>query len=127
MLRPDGRLALYEVCAGSTTPPHFPVPWASDPTLSFLVSPAEMRHQLEQAGFRPLIWTDISQPCLQWFHGLRQRLAARPSTAPPPLAPGLLMGPTAGQKVQNIGRNLAEGRIRVIQAVVEVKLIIDNG
>lgn len=30
VLRPDGRLALYEICAGAVSPPHFPAPWAAD-------------------------------------------------------------------------------------------------
>lgn len=45
VLRPGGRLALFEVVAGLGEPLHFPVPWASGQATSFLL-PAEALRQL---------------------------------------------------------------------------------
>ena len=43
VLRPGGRLVLHEVCAGPEAPPHFPVPWAGEPSISHLVAPDALR------------------------------------------------------------------------------------
>ena len=55
----------------------------------------------------------MSEPALAWF---RARLGRR---EPPPLGIHLLMGPDAPQKTRNVVRNLAEDRIRVVQAVAQ--------
>lgn len=115
VLRPGGRLGLYEVCAGAGEP-HYPVPWASEPGISFLVGPDSLRAATEAAGFAPLQWRDVSAPSLEW---LQQTAAARTSQgrdARDPLVPGLLMGSDAGKKAANVARNLREGRIALIEA-----------
>jgi ubiquinone/menaquinone biosynthesis C-methylase UbiE len=43
VLRPGGTLVLHEVVAGPVQPVQFPVPWASDPSISFLRAPEEIR------------------------------------------------------------------------------------
>ena len=39
VVRPGGRLAFFDVLAGPNQPIHFPVPWASYLSFSFLLSP----------------------------------------------------------------------------------------
>ena len=121
LLKPNGLFALYEICAGSVTPPHFPVPWASDLTISFLATPEQLLHMLGEVGFRELRWQDLTLPSLEWFRGVLALIAARPSNAPPPLGPNLLMGETAVEKAKNVTRNLEEDRIKVVQGVVQKK------
>src|SRR5712691_4354965 len=50
-LRPGGRLALSNLCAGAAGAPHYPVPWATTSATSFLATPEEMRADLLAAGF----------------------------------------------------------------------------
>ncbi len=119
VLRPGGRLAMYEVFAGEVTPAHFPVPWANDAALSFLVPAATGRKQLQEAGFKDGVWDDVSTLCLNWFKQLQSRLAAQAVDTPPPLGIELLMGTSYGTKIANVIRNLTEQRIVVIQAVLE--------
>src|SRR5215831_13257624 len=38
VLKPGGRLALQEVAAGEGGQPHYPAPWAREPSISFLLS-----------------------------------------------------------------------------------------
>ena len=52
VLKPGGAFAVYEICAGDNAPPHFPVPWAEDSSISFLVKPDDMRTMLIEDGFR---------------------------------------------------------------------------
>jgi hypothetical protein len=119
VLRPTGRLALYEICAGPNTPVHFPVPWASQPAISFLVSPGELLAAARQAGLRELEQRDVTQISLDWIRGV---IASMPPPDPggphPPLGLQLIMGPDAQQKAKNVLRNLEEDRLRVVQAVM---------
>jgi hypothetical protein len=67
------------------------------------------------AGFRPVAWDDQTAAALAWFQG---RLAAVTGTdGPPPLGIHLLLGPAVPEMLANFVRNLAEGRIVVVQAV----------
>jgi len=45
---------LYEIYAGSISPPHFPVPWAGDPSINFLVEPKVLCQTLEGVGFKTI-------------------------------------------------------------------------
>jgi SAM-dependent methyltransferase len=58
VLRPNGRLALFEVVAGSGGPLHFPVPWADDSEGSHLVSAAELGQLVAAEGFGALAWSE---------------------------------------------------------------------
>jgi ubiquinone/menaquinone biosynthesis C-methylase UbiE len=115
VLRPHGRLALYEIMAGAVQPVHFPVPWARMPSMSFLRPPEEVRTLIGASGFTELTWLDVSQPSLAW---IKERQAMAPAT-PPPLGLHILLGPAIGVMFTNLTRNLQEQRIAVIEAVFE--------
>src|SRR3972149_3522761 len=51
VLKPGGRAVLYEVCGNKNTPLYFPVPWAQDASMSFLISPESFREVVTNAGF----------------------------------------------------------------------------
>jgi SAM-dependent methyltransferase len=116
VLRPGGRLALHEIMAGPTSPIHFPVPWARDPSISHLLPPETIRSQIATTGFNESSWTDETASATAWFH---QRLSATASEGPTPLGLHLLLGPDFGEMFRNQAPNLGEGRISVIQAVFE--------
>lgn len=115
VLKPGGVLALYDILAGAGGPVHFPVPWARDPSISFLITPAQLRQTLETAGFEILSWRDSTETGRCWFRQLGQKLATQ---GPPPLGLHLLLGPEFGQMAQNQVRNLNEDRINLIEAIV---------
>lgn len=115
VLRPHGRLALYEIMAGAVQPVYFPVPWARMPTMSFLRPPAEVRTLIAASGFTEVRWLDVSERCLAW---IRQQQATAPAT-PPPLGLHLLLGPVVSVMSKNLTRNLEEQRIAIIEAVFE--------
>ena len=115
VVRRGGLLAMHEIMAGPEAPPHFPVPWASVSTISFLRAPDAVRRLIEASGFRERVWRDSSTPALAW---LRERLAATPQS-PPPLGLHLLLGAAAGEMLRNVARNLEERRIAVVEAVFD--------
>ena len=114
VLRQDGMVVFHEIFSVSGDDPHFPVPWADGPSGSFLVSKEDFRNNLEEAGLEIVQWKDVTEPSLQWFNNVTQRLA---ESGPPPLGLHLLMGDAAQTKLGNVGKNLKENRICVAQSI----------
>jgi ubiquinone/menaquinone biosynthesis C-methylase UbiE len=111
--RPGGILLFHDIFAGTGGPPHFPVPWAEEPSISFLAPPEQVRNTLERLGFVIHDWEDKTEASLQWILAAIERMKA---SGPAPLGTHLLMGETARSKFENVIRNLREGRIAVYQA-----------
>ncbi len=116
VLKRGGRLALHDVMAGPAGPPVFPVPWASGPAGSFLLSSGEVRGLLAEAGLGELVWHDHTADALAWVH---RRRAALQAGAPRPPGPHLFLGESFKEMAGNLGRNLEEGRITVHMALLE--------
>lgn len=119
VLKPDGILAIYEIASGAVAPPHYPVQWAGDPSINFLMDASQLRQALEGAGFETVHWQDTTEACLAWFEAVVAKMARRPEDAPPPLGLNLVIGPTTARKAANTLRNLREDRIRVIYGVLQ--------
>ncbi len=114
VLKPGGALALYDVVQGPEQPVHFPVPWASGPEISFLVTPDELRRLIEGAGFRIENWRDATEEGRAATRKMDERIAGG---AAPPLGGALLHGADFATRVKNLRRNLDEDRIQLIEAV----------
>ena len=70
---------------------------------------------LLQRGFRTSSWIDRSDAAIEWFD--EQRMA-RAHGAPPMLGIHLAMGPDFPEMAANLERNLQEGRVGLVQAVM---------
>jgi sarcosine/dimethylglycine N-methyltransferase len=113
VLVPGGRLALWDVTAGSGGPLHYPVPWATSPEQSHLVTARELADLLREAGFATTHWNEMTGPAPQ---AMRDLLAGDP----PPLGLHVFV-PDFPVKAANLVRNLAEDRARLIQAALTAK------
>ena len=120
VLRPGGQFVLYEICAGSVATPYFPLPWAGDSAINYLVEPHAFRQMLEEMGFKTIEWRDVTIPSLSWNQEIVSDMVQRPESAPPPLGLNLLMGASTAIKMKNMMKNMQEDRIRVIQGVLVV-------
>jgi len=114
VLKPGGRAVLYEVCGNKNTPVYFPVPWAQDSSMSFLVLPEAFRDVLTFAGFDIDVWNDKTDLAQKAFAHMTQ-----PTGAPdlPELGVHLLVGNDILTKAYNLHRNLDEERVSLIEAV----------
>ncbi len=135
--KPGGRFALYEICAGANVPPYFPVPWAGDASMSFLLSPDDLRGRMKKSGFEERQWQDASHASIKWFQAIAKiraasggksgrhsgKISGNKSGGETPgkngSRPGipLLMSRTAAEKSKNVFRNLTEDRIRTVFGV----------
>ena len=110
VLKPGGRYAFQEMAAGKTATSYFPLPWATDPADSRLVSGEDMRSDLGEAGFIAEIFEDTSDAHL-----------SRTTANATPAAPGQLglavFVDNLAQKAANARRSLEEGQVRLVRGV----------
>lgn len=110
VLKPGGRLALWDVAAGPKEPIRFPVPWATDPRDSHLIRPAALREVTTQAGFEIAAWNDLTAAAAETMHAF----FAAPAN---PLGLHVFV-PDFATKAANLIANAEQDRIRLLQAVL---------
>ena len=113
VLKPGGRFTSTEMATGAAGPPHFPLPWARVPEISFLVPQEEMRSAIEAAGFRIIEWRDTSADVIAAAQSQTEK--ARHGK----LGIGLIAGADTPERVANSGRSLAEGRLANVMMLAE--------
>lgn len=114
VLKPGSRAVLYEVCGSENTPPYFPVPWAQDSSMSFLVPPESLRDVLESAGFEIEVWNDKTDLAQKAFAHMTEPVG-QPEL--PELGVHLLVGDDILTKAYNLSRNLVEERVCLIETL----------
>lgn len=115
VLKPGGRAVLYEVCGNINTPVYFPVPWAQDSSMSFLVPPELFRDVITAAGFAIDVWNDKTDLAQKAFAHMEEPMG-EPDL--PELGVHLLVGNDILTKAYNLRRNLDDKRVSLIEAVV---------
>jgi ubiquinone/menaquinone biosynthesis C-methylase UbiE len=115
VLRSGAPFAVYDVLKGPTEGMLFPTPWAATAATSHLVTAAEMRALLDDAGFDITHQEDRKDVGLAYH---RDRLAAtRAAGGPPPLGPHLILGKIAGGTAINMLHMLESNQI-TLQAIL---------
>ena len=114
VVKPQSRVVLYEVCGHKNSPPYFPVPWAHDSSISFLLEPEKFREAIKAAGFEVDVWNDKTDLAQQAFAHITE-----PEGDPelPVLGVHLLVGNDILTKAYNLRRNLDEQRVSLIETV----------
>ena len=114
VLKPGSSVVLYEVCGHKNSPVHFPVPWAQDSSMSFLVPPEPFRDVITSAGFDITVWNDKTDLAQKAFSQMSE-----PKGEPdlPELGVHLLVGNDILTKAYNLRRNLDEERVSLIETV----------
>jgi ubiquinone/menaquinone biosynthesis C-methylase UbiE len=113
-----GRLAIWDVTAGSPGQIGYPLPWADQPDRSHLVSAARLRAAIEAAGFAIGHWADLTDEA----GTLMQAFLSGP---PAPLGLHAFV-PGFAVKAANLIQGMASGHLRVIQAVAFADGVREN-
>lgn len=117
VLRPSGQYVFHDMMAGPNQPIHFPVPWAIQPDISFLIQPEEAHNLLTERGFKELVWHDDTADTLQWIKERLEGQQPGPPSAKPSLGLHLLFGANLKPMFLNLVRNIEEDRLKLIRAV----------
>lgn len=114
VVRPGGRLALFDVVAGENKSPlDYPVPWSRDGAGSHLVTAKGLQQVLTDAGWNVHVWHDETAFARDWLENAKPpRGGGGPSLRN-------LMGDDFPQMVGNLRANFLDGRLGAIQAVLE--------
>jgi arsenite methyltransferase len=116
VLKRHGRLVWTEAVQGPGGPPYYPLPWARNADISFLVSEAELRSAMERVGLRIVEWIDETEAMRA---ALAQAGRNPQQSASSTTANQVIMGNDFTERVKNVGRSILEQRIVPIFAVAE--------
>lgn len=116
VLKPGAPLFMHGVCLGrDESSAQFPLPWASNPELSYLSEQAELQKTFEEAGFETAIWEDVTQPSLKFFETL---VASMPEEGPQPQLGTHILMENGPLKIRNMYKSLACQSLTIFQAVL---------
>ncbi|WP_397453136.1 class I SAM-dependent methyltransferase [Pseudomonas sp. NA-150] len=115
VLKPGGTFGFFDVLAVDGKPaPLYPVPWAENNDSSVLLTEAETRALLSDAGLAVDIWKDVTQEIIEWFDRF-QLPAVQSGNQGPTLK--MVMGDRFGLMAENFARNLREHKVCLVMAV----------
>lgn len=115
VLKPGGRFAVYDVLQGEGGDVLFPVPWARDPSISHLATPAAMTSLLSGAGFTIVDVRDSTEESQRWF----EAMAARMAQSAPAVTFQAFLGNDFPAMARNVVSNLQDRRIRTVSYLCE--------
>ncbi|MEP1942837.1 MAG: hypothetical protein ABJJ03_06990, partial [Sulfitobacter sp.] len=115
VLKSGGRFALFDVMRGENEEElAFPVPWSAVAETSHVEAPQIYREMATAAGLDLVAERERRQFALDFFAHVFEKIAA---DGPSPLGINLMMGDTAGEKIQNYVANVESGRIAPVEMI----------
>lgn len=111
VVKPGGRLVLHDVLRGEGPEPGFPLPWASNASVSFLQTVAETQESLTAAGFEQQAWRQVPK---EMAAKLREIAMGAPKRA---LSLQLVLGDDLPERLNNAFDAIGDGRLVVAQGV----------
>ncbi|ESW99350.1 SAM-dependent methlyltransferase [Mesorhizobium sp. LSJC268A00] len=121
VLKPGGVFAVYDVMrlkAGALT---YPLPWASDESMSFVATPDDYRSAAAAAGFSVTAERPRGAFAIEFFDTIRARMAAAQAEGKkPPPGVNLIMGENAGTKIANLTPALKGGILAPVEMLLRL-------
>jgi ubiquinone/menaquinone biosynthesis C-methylase UbiE len=113
-----GIFIYYDIFRKNSSELDFPVPWANDPSISFLGTIQNMETILKNLGLTKVKTTDQTDNAIEFFSGMFER---NNKAGPKRLGLDLLMGDSTPEKFGNLFKGLKENKI-VLQSGIYKKI-----
>lgn len=121
VLKPGGVFAVYDVMrlkAGALT---YPLPWASNETMSFVATPDDYRSAATASGFSVIAERQRGTFAVEFLSAIRARMAAAQAEGKkPPPGVGLVMGEDATTKIANLTAALEGGILAPVELLLRL-------
>jgi ubiquinone/menaquinone biosynthesis C-methylase UbiE len=114
VLKNNGKFVFHDVFQGNCDMVYYPVPWADDESISYLLSKNETEQILKLFDLKISFIEDKTEISAEAFQKSVENIKRK---GLPPLGLHLLMGENTVDKIENMARNLAENRITVLQCI----------
>lgn len=116
VLKPRGSFIYYDVFTKKGEPLKYPVPWADDDAISFLITTAELDMLLQELGFIKIQATDQTTAGIQFFEEMFTKMAAGET---PRIGLPLLIGVSSKEKFQNLYANFIDKKIELQSGIYQ--------
>lgn len=113
VLRPDGTFGVYDLMRVGDGDVGFPVPWASDPSTSFVADVGAYETALTATGFEILETRNRREFALEFFASMRQR--ADEVGGPAPLGLHVIIGSATPAKFANLIEAISSGTLAPVE------------
>jgi ubiquinone/menaquinone biosynthesis C-methylase UbiE len=113
VLKEGGAFIYYDIFKKGAQEVSYPMPWATDSSMSFLEPPETMESILTSLSLQAVTATDQTIHGVQFFEKLLEKIS---QSGPPKLGLNLLMGATTKDKI-----------VHLLQALQTEKLILQSG
>lgn len=120
VLKPGGVFAVYDVMRLKDGVLAYPLPWASDETMSFVATPGDYRAAAAAAGFSVTAERPRGAFAIEFFATLRARMAAAQTEGKKPPGVGLIMGEDARTKIANLTAALEGGILAPVELLLRL-------
>ncbi|MBT8378967.1 MAG: class I SAM-dependent methyltransferase [Ignavibacteria bacterium] len=114
VLKRGGKLVFHDVFSEKSDLVYYPVPWADDNSVSFLMEVSDVERLLKSFSYKISFWEDKTEISAKAFQKSFKKIKLNGF---PPLGLQLLMGENTADKIKNMALNLSEKRLTVIQCV----------
>lgn len=115
VLRPGGKFCVYDVMRMTDAELPYPMPWAADPSTSFVEAPAVYKELLAAAGFVVETERNRRDFVLDLAAAMRAKVA---ESGPPILGLHVIMGPAAKGRLKNVMEALEQGMIAPTEIIL---------
>ncbi|MGX9145194.1 class I SAM-dependent methyltransferase [Mesorhizobium sp. 128a] len=121
VLKPGGVFAVYDVMRLKSGTLTYPLPWASDESMSFVATPDDYRSAAAAAGFSVAAERPRGAFAIEFFATIRARMAAAQAEGKkPPPGVNLIMGENARTKIANLTAALEGGILAPVELLLRL-------
>jgi ubiquinone/menaquinone biosynthesis C-methylase UbiE len=115
LLRPGGRLGIYDIMRTGDATQTFPVPWASIAQGSEVAPIATYQQAVKAAGLVLLAEQNRREFALKFFEKLKARASS--NGGPPPLGLHIVMGERHAEKIRNLMSDISRSIVAPVELI----------